>query len=297
MAGVARFVRTDPVVKGDAFASVPGHGRDRLRADLHAIGVRPGSILLVQASMREVAPLSGGPEPVYQALRDVLGPLGTLVVPTFTSMNSTTSRGHKAATAEMTEEEKERYIRRLPPFERLVTPSFGMGVLAEYVRTRPQAVRSEHPHTSFAAIGPDAADLMSVHDLDSHLGPRSPLGRLHDAGADSLLLGLGYHLGCTMIHLAEYMVAQDRAERGLSVFRRPYRARTVASSAPDKWETFKDLDLNDGDFKEIGAAYDAAGPTPRPGLRRGQVGAAACRLVGSAQIVAFATTWMQQHRP
>jgi aminoglycoside 3-N-acetyltransferase len=279
-------------------APEPGHdhGHDRLRHDLLELGVRRGTILLVQASLRTVAPAAGGAGLVFDALMDVLGPQGTLVVPTFTSLNSTTSRVHKAIIMSMSEEQRYDYISSLAPFDPLQSPAEGMGVLAEYVRTRPDSVRSTHPHTSFAAVGPQAADLMSVHPLDSHLGPQSPLGRMHDADADSLLLGLDYHQGCTMIHLAEYMVARDQEALGLPVYRRAYRARTVASAAPDKWETFEDLDLDDGDFKQIGAAYDAAGSVPRPGLRRGPVGAAETRLVGSAQIVAFATKWMHTHR-
>ncbi len=82
-------------------------------------------------------------------------------------------------------------------------PSQRMGVLAEYVRCAPGAVRSDHPQTSFAALGPRARQLTDGHDLTCHLGERSPVGGLYAADGQILLLGLGYE-ACTALHLAEY---------------------------------------------------------------------------------------------
>ncbi|HEV2637484.1 MAG TPA: AAC(3) family N-acetyltransferase [Actinocrinis sp.] len=275
--------------------SHPGNDFEHLRADLDRLGVRRGSVLVVQASLRSVAPVSEDPEIVVRALSDVLGPDGTLVVPTFTTLNSTTSRAHKDAVLGMSLSQVESYLGARPPFDPATTPSELMGALAECVRTWPGAVRSVHPHTSFAAVGPQAADLMAVHELACHLGPQSPVGRLHDLAADSLLLGLDYHQGCTMIHLAEYLVAARRAARGLPVTRRNYQARMAGFGAPGEWILFQDLDLDDGDFSLIGAAYEAA-VGDGPGLRRGMVGSAPSRLVASRQIIRFAAEWMLSHR-
>src|SRR5689334_19612096 len=55
--------------------------RASLAADLAALGVRRGDTLLVHASLRSLGWACGGPVAVVLALRDALGPDGTLVVP------------------------------------------------------------------------------------------------------------------------------------------------------------------------------------------------------------------------
>lgn len=272
-----------------------GNDFDRILGDLRRIGVRRGSVLIVQASLRAVAPVTGDPEIVVRALLELLGSGGTLVVPTFTSFNSTTSRAHKEKVAHMTDEERESYVDSLPIFDPFKSPSEGMGALAEHVRTRPDAVRSTHPHTSFAAVGRWAVDLMKVHDLDCHLGRRSPVGRLYELDADTLLLGLDYAQACTMIHFAEYLAAEEQAKRGLIIEPRAYRARMSDAQALDKWVTFVDLDLDDGDFDRIGVDFEAmAGVGRGPG--RGLVGSAPSKLVNSRQMVHFAKKWMLANR-
>ena len=59
-----------------------------LAADLRSLGVRPGSTLLVHSAMRPLGWVCGGPHAVVLALRDAVGPEGTLVVPTHTPDNS-----------------------------------------------------------------------------------------------------------------------------------------------------------------------------------------------------------------
>lgn len=176
--------------------------RASLARDLRSLGLIPGQILLVHASLRRIGRVSGGAHDVVAALRQVLGRDGTLVVPTSTADNSDTSRLYRARTDGMTPDQIRRYQDAMPPFtpER---PSVGMGRIAECVRTAPGAVRSQHPQTSFAALGPQARMLMSGHRLNCHLGESSPLGRLYEAGAWVLLLGIGYE-ACTCFHLAEY---------------------------------------------------------------------------------------------
>ena len=78
-----------------------------------------------------------------------------------------------------------------------------MGVLAETVRGWPGAMRSSHPHVSFAALGPAAEQVVAGHTLGDMLGEGSPLARLYDLDADVLLLGVDHSVS-TSLHLAEY---------------------------------------------------------------------------------------------
>jgi aminoglycoside 3-N-acetyltransferase len=242
-----------------------------------------GRPVLVHASMRQVGPVDGGVATVLAALRQVIGVDAAIVVPAQTPNNSTTSRAFQAATRRLAPAEVTRYIARMQGFDPATTPSFGMGVLAEHVRRDSASVRSAHPQTSFAAIGPDAAALMRTHALECHLGEESPLGALYAADASVLLLGVGY-AACTAFHLAEYRTRRQPE--------RPYRC-FVRDGGERRMREFVGLDHDDGDFDALGAALERGA---RGVVRAGPVGRGQARLLAMRRSVDFAVAWMDRHR-
>ncbi|WP_405090181.1 AAC(3) family N-acetyltransferase [Micromonospora sp. NBC_01392] len=258
--------------------------RAGLAAALRAVGLTEGRPVLVHASLRRIGPVVGGPATVLAALRDTLGEAGTIVVPAQTAGNSITSPAFRARTAGLSAQEVTAVEATIAPFHPGHSPSEGMGALAEHVRRQPGARRSRHPQTSFAALGPDAATVTGVHDLECHLGERSPLGALYAADALVLLLGVGYE-ACTAFHLAEYRLARRPP-------RRPYRCYVLDDAGRRVRRDFHGLALNDADFPRIGAAMDAL-----PAVRRGSVGAGTGRLFGIRAAVDFAGRWMSDHPP
>ncbi|RFU84698.1 aminoglycoside N(3)-acetyltransferase [Streptomyces triticagri] len=213
-------------------------GQD-LAALLGELGVQRGGTLLVHAAL-------GGSgldaAAARDALLDALGPDGTLVVPAFTQENSDTSRAHRRRTAHLTEPERIRFRAGMPPYDPAISPCTGMGMLAECVRTTPGAVRSAHPQTSFAGLGPRAAELLADHDPECHLGERSPLAALHRADAQILLFRVGFEV-CSAFHLAEYRTTPPPPTR-------TYRCVTVRTG---HWVEYRDAVLDDSDFAAIGA--------------------------------------------
>ncbi|SDN33967.1 aminoglycoside 3-N-acetyltransferase [Streptomyces sp. cf386] len=253
--------------------------------DLDALGVRAGATLLVHASLRRV----GVPaDTVVGELRDVLGPDGTLVVPAFTAGNSDTSPEYHSHIQGMTDSQLSAYRAQMPPFDLHHTPSLGMGRLAEAVRRSPDAVRSGHPQTSFAAVGTRAGHLMADHDEECHLGESSPLARLYAADARVLLIGVGYAV-CSAFHLAEYRIPDPP--------RREYRC-VVLRDGRRHWMSYKDVDLDDSDFGALGAAYEAHDAVlPEPAVRHGRLGAARLTSLPLRAAVDFATGWLAGKRP
>src|SRR5512139_282123 len=159
--------------------------RQSLVGDLEALGLTPGDTVIVHSSLRRLGWVIGGAPTVVQALIDVLGPTGTLVVPTHTSDNRDPTRWSHTPIP-MPEHWWPTIREHLPPYDPATSPS-NMGAIAECVRTWPGARRSGHPQTSFAAVGPTASFVTDGHELESPLGEQSPLARLEDLDARVLL--------------------------------------------------------------------------------------------------------------
>jgi aminoglycoside 3-N-acetyltransferase len=257
--------------------------RASIAQDLRSMGLHPGRTLLVHTSLWQVGWVCGGATAVVQALLDVLGPAGTLVVPTFTSDNRDPSRW----TAHAVPEHWWPAVRaHLPAFDPAITPSQDMGAVAEQVRTWPGARRSDHPQVSFAAVGRAAGTIVAGHELACHLGERSPLARLEDTDAWVLLLGVGW-ARCTSFHLAEYRQPDPPV--------REY-ACVVADAGERAWVTFTDVDLDQSDFDRIGEAFEAVDRAGTRQIRRGRVGDAAALLFPLRSAVRHATDWLAAHR-
>ncbi|MEU8794217.1 AAC(3) family N-acetyltransferase [Streptomyces sp. NPDC048643] len=248
--------------------------RDTLAADLRTLGVRTGETLLVHSSLSSLGWVNGGPVALVQGLLDVLGPDGTLVVPTQSGDLSDPALWRNPP---VPEDWWPTIRATMPVYDPRVTPSCGVGVIPETVRTWPGALRSAHPETSFAALGPGAARIVEGHAPDCRLGERSPLARLESGGARVLLLGAGYDT-CTTFHLAEYRVPSPVVEVG-----RP---------SPEGWRTVREVSITSEMFAELGADFERDRP-----VVRGTVGAATARLFPVADAVAYAERWLPLHRP
>ncbi len=252
----------------------------RLVADLQALEIPADRPVIVHSSLSAIGWVAGGPSVVVDALVDALAP-ATVVVPTQSGSRS-----------------DPRYWQNPPvpphwwPTIRDSTPAFdplrvetqGMGLIVEAFRTDRRAVRGPHPTVSFAAIGPDAARFVSPHDLVPQFGDASPLGRLYDA--DAVILQLGVNHGTnTSLHLAE-----TRAEWPGKPGPIEDGASLLVDGRP-QWVAFDGEVAYADDFEELGDAFMAAHPP-----HEGRVGVAPSRWCSMVTAVDFATPWFAAHR-
>jgi aminoglycoside 3-N-acetyltransferase len=164
--------------------SSPGLSCQQLAGSFRDLGVEGGDTVLVHSSYKSLGPVNGGPRAVIDALQYVLGPDGTLIMPTF---NFGFCDGE--------------------PFDARTTPS-RMGVLTELVRNDPNSKRVEHPIYSFAVLGARADEAASISDPSSY-GASSLFGHLCKWGGKIMIIGLSYNDSMTFFHHVEELQGVD----------------------------------------------------------------------------------------
>ena len=146
------------------------------------VGLKSGDIVLAHSAMRTFGPIDGGADAVVDALLDVVGPWGTLVVPTFTF-------AHEAEDN--------------PIIDPVSDPS-EMGIITETARRRPDALRSTAYRHSFAAVGRRAEVITQIDPALASFDLRSSFGVMLGLGTQVLLLGVT-HESSTSHHFAEWV--------------------------------------------------------------------------------------------
>jgi aminoglycoside 3-N-acetyltransferase len=146
---------------------------------LRELGLKNGDTLLVHSSLCSFGSVEGGPDTVIQALLDVIGSRGNLVMPTlsFSSINE-----------------------QDPFFDVNETPS-DCGIVTETFRKRPGVIRTVHPFSSAAVFGPDASYLAEDH-APTPCGIDSPYYKVYKLRGYSLFMGVGFKSN-TLFHVAE----------------------------------------------------------------------------------------------
>lgn len=142
-------------------------------------GIENGDNLIIHSSYRAIGKVAKGPLTVIEALLEVIGSSGNLMLPTFNYGNPG----------------QENF------FDPAETPCL-TGIISELGRKHPKAIRSLHPSHSVAVIGPDGEELIADHLKVRAIGINSPIDRLAKKNGKVILLGVG-HIANSTIHIAE----------------------------------------------------------------------------------------------
>jgi aminoglycoside 3-N-acetyltransferase len=254
---------------------------ETLVADLKRGGVHSGQVLLVHSSLKSLGWVCGGAQAVVLAVEEAIGLDGTLVMPAHTGGLSDPANWRKPPVPESWWGT----IRRtMPAYDPDLTPTRLMGAVAECFRKQPGAIRSSHPHSSFAARGPQAKTICDNHGLAMSMGDRSPLARVYDLNGHVLLLGVGFDVN-TSFHLAETRAQwPSRAEQETTA--------PINVNGRCQWVRFKEIVYNDDDFAQIGLDFE----NQCNAVTRVKVGAAIALYFSQRAAVDFAIKWIEKHR-
>ena len=203
----------------------------------HEIGVESGMLLELHVNFETIGKVLGGAQTFVDALLEVLGYNGTLV------MNMPCLDNQEPSYLKDLELEDYRIYRNeypayLPANSELSTDD----CVLENVRRRDKAVFTSHPNHAFVAIGKYAKLLCNYQKGDFGLDELSPLGRMYELKASCLLMGSPYS-EMTSLYLSQYKAeSQPIILNGSSVNKDGYRT----------WHKYLDFALSNAEFDQVG---------------------------------------------
>lgn len=250
--------------------------RSLLVADLTQLGILPGAVLMVHASVRSVGPVVGGVNVIVQALLEAIGPTGTLLA---------------YVDFEPFYEDEDIEEADIPVFDKAIAHAArDHGVLHETLRNWPGAIRSDHPDAGVVAIGALAEWLTEDHPFQYGYGEGSPFEKAIQAGVQVLMLGAPLDT-VTLLHFAEHKarIPDKRIHR--------YRRLMPGANGP-QWTEFEEFDTGDpvhdalpnNCFELIVTAYLTTGRGTA-----GVFGSATATLLEGASLVAYGIEWLERY--
>lgn len=227
--------------------------KEDIKAGLRKLGLKKDDTVGVHSSLSSFGHVDGGADSVIDALREIVGEKGNIVMST-----------HSANLLEVPKTPQENaigvsWLLKILPYDPAKTP-VTTGIIPETFRKRRGVIRGSHPSHSVAASGPNAQKLSegwhTLVELDGYI----------------LLVGVGLDR-CTAMHLAEKHVQ--------------FPERILQKMTPPRW--FVEKYPEDEWEWDVGPYPDFAKLT-EPCFQRGimettKVGAAILRLVKLRELI------------
>ena len=178
--------------------AIASYSQKALSQDLRGLGVEAGATIFIHSSFRSLGSVIGGADTVVGVFKDVVGPEGLILMPSFNLVE-----------------------KRAETWDVETTPST-VGWLTEFFRQMDGTFRSDHYSHSVASSGKKASDFVADHlsqegyrspwDLQpwgKTYGFQSPMYRAYQQDGKLLMLGVDYQ-SSTYIHLVEVMYWNQR---------------------------------------------------------------------------------------
>jgi aminopeptidase-like protein/aminoglycoside N3'-acetyltransferase len=238
-----------------------------LMDEFSSLGMVAGDTIFVHSAYSSLgrAPggVEGGPQTVIDAILDVIGDKGTLIMPTF---NYDFLKG--------------------VPWDIRSSPS-QMGAMTELVRLDPRAKRMFHPIYSMSAIGMHA-DELAAHRSQDCFGETTVFKKFRDWDAKILIIGLAYSKSITFLHHCEQAAEVDYR------FLKEFKGTAIDKDGKphEGGYTMFVRDVDRGvvlDFEPIGALLDSQV------VKKKKIGLGEVRLMKCRDVFRVAVKAMKEH--
>ena len=248
------------------------------------MGLRSGDLVMVHSSMRAVGPILGGLNEMIEAILDVVGSAGTVMM--YVDWEDG-AQSHTRTDRETPLSRK--LIEAWPAFDPIkARADRSYGVLPEFLRTWPGANRSGNPGASVVAVGAQADRICGDHPLDYGYGPGSPLAKLVEGEGRVLLLGSPLE-NVTLLHFSEHMARLPNKR----VIR--YREKLLQDGRAE-WVEIEEFDTSapvveaapEDHFDQLVRAYLRKRDVPKR-----NVGSAESYLFDAKSLHRFAVGWLE----
>lgn len=261
--------------------------RTQLADDARRLGLAPGDVVMVHASVRAVGPVFGGPDQIHLGVCDAIAPGGTMTMLLGCPDGyDDIGRGH------LTPAEEAELLANMPAFDPHSTrANRDVGTLAEFFRTWPGTIASDSVSVRMGARGTRAAWLMADHPQTWPFGRGTPFEKLVACGGKVLLIGSD-HDEVTLMHFAESIA--DFPDKIVKTYKVP-----VLRDGRRVWLDCEEFDSSKGahanwsarQFAEIVDAFIVAhdGTTL---CRSGKIGNADSHALDAGALVIFASQIM-----
>jgi aminoglycoside 3-N-acetyltransferase len=260
------------------------HTRRQLAEDFRSLGVMPGDVVMLHASIRSVGEVAGGPDEIHLALKDALTASGTLFM-----YASCPQYYDEIGRGNLTAEQEAELLEKLPPFDPYrARSSRDNGALVELLRTYGDV--QVNPHVArFVVWGKHTEHLLSRQPWDDAFGHGSLLERFVELDGKILLLGSD-HDQVTFLHYAEHIV--DIPDKRVARFKVPVLENDVRV-----WRDMREFDTSIGVHANWPDAFFATlvdGYLAKVGNTGGVVGSAPSQLFPARELLEFALPVMQR---
>jgi aminoglycoside 3-N-acetyltransferase len=261
------------------------YSRQELSADFRALGIAPGHVVMVHASVRAVGEVAGGPDEILLALKDALTPEGTLL------MYAGCPRHYdEVGRGNLSPAEEAELLEKLPPFDpETARCARDHGILVEFLRTYPGSWVNNHV-ARFVAWGKHARHLGSSQPWNYAFGHGSALERFLELDGSILLLGCD-HDTVTFLHHVEHV--SDIPGKRVARFKVP-----VTENGERVWREMEEFDTSSAgvhpNWPERFFARIVDGYLNESANRGGRVGNAWSYLFPAQDLFRFAQPLMER---
>ena len=261
------------------------HSRQQLTAELSSLGVTPGAVVMVHASVRAVGEVAGGPDEVHLAIKEAIGREGTIMMyagcPRYVDE---VGRGN------LSPSEEAEVLEKLPPFDAETARSArDHGILVEFLRTYPGSRVNRHV-ARFVVWGKQGDHLFSSQPWHYAFGRGSALERFVALDGKILLLGCD-HDAVTFLHYIEHIA--DIPDKRIARFKVP-----VVENGRKVWRDMEEFDTSDAgvhaNWPERFFARLVGGYLSASGNGGGRVGDAPSHLLSALELLRFARPVMER---